>query len=106
MATPTARPFNIASDGSGNGDRVSSNLFFALVVALLGLYLSTLGRRGWKLTTGLALGLTVGLGSWAIAVSAQGDHRESVRSFLFSLSPSSFTVLGPSVTSNGTLSPP
>jgi len=65
-----------ASDGGGTGLTSSSPAILWVVVCLLvGLPLAVAGVRGWRLTTGAALGLALGVCAWAAfinTVSAPG----------------------------------
>lgn len=47
-----------ASDGSGSGFDLSAILWIAFTFTI-GLFLATIGVRGWRVTTGVALGLAL-----------------------------------------------
>jgi hypothetical protein len=102
MATPAvSERAELASDGSGFGDRLSSCLLFSLLFLLVGGVLLSFGRRGWRVTTGICLGLVLSLAAWAITVASMGDDRKCVQSEgVHSLT--YLTVLGSSsVSTNG-----
>ncbi|KAM0746516.1 hypothetical protein T439DRAFT_360208 [Meredithblackwellia eburnea MCA 4105] len=75
MPTSFAALENIASDGSGTAPyrHSPSFLLFALQSLFLGLYLSLRGKRGFRTTTALGLGLSLELVVWVVIVNTLGE---------------------------------
>jgi hypothetical protein len=54
-----------ASDGSGLGFDISAILWIAFTL-VIGSFLSSIGFRGWRVTTGVGFGLGLAISCWAI----------------------------------------
>ncbi|KAG0708692.1 hypothetical protein DFH29DRAFT_891610 [Suillus ampliporus] len=61
-------PQGLATDGSGSGFSLSAVLWIAFSFTV-GIPLMLAGFRGWRLTTGAAIGLSVAVTSWSVFVN-------------------------------------
>ncbi|OAX42816.1 hypothetical protein K503DRAFT_796862 [Rhizopogon vinicolor AM-OR11-026] len=61
-------PQGLATDGSGSGFSLCAILWIVFSFTL-GIPLMLAGFRGWRLTTGVALGLSIALASWSVFVN-------------------------------------